>query len=148
MVIGTRPEFADDTMGECAELGIKHVWMHRGPQPDAAVLFGGLVMAVDAATGGHWLAVGSPSTCSSPSSSTSPDVTGLLLHHGGKDILGKTTRSVLSAEPVAEVMVGSTSTGDERPAGEGPGHSAPYSASIRRTARGSGGIPACSWFTT
>ena len=33
VVIGTRPEFAEDTMGECAELGIKHVWMHRGPGP-------------------------------------------------------------------------------------------------------------------
>ena len=31
VVIGTRPEHADDTMRECAELGIKHVWMHRGP---------------------------------------------------------------------------------------------------------------------
>jgi predicted CoA-binding protein len=31
VVIGTRPESADDTMRECAELGIKHVWMHRGP---------------------------------------------------------------------------------------------------------------------
>ena len=31
VVIGTRPEIADDTMRECAELGIKHVWMHRGP---------------------------------------------------------------------------------------------------------------------
>jgi predicted CoA-binding protein len=31
VVIGTRPETADDTMRECAELGIKHVWMHRGP---------------------------------------------------------------------------------------------------------------------
>jgi uncharacterized protein len=31
VVIGTRPEFAEATMGECAELGIKHVWMHRGP---------------------------------------------------------------------------------------------------------------------
>jgi predicted CoA-binding protein len=29
VVIGTRPELADDTMRECAELGIKHVWMHR-----------------------------------------------------------------------------------------------------------------------
>ena len=29
--IGTRPELADETMRECAELGIKHVWMHRGP---------------------------------------------------------------------------------------------------------------------
>ena len=31
VVIGTRPEIAEETMRECAELGIKHVWMHRGP---------------------------------------------------------------------------------------------------------------------
>ena len=31
VVIGTRPEIADETMCECAELGIKNVWMHRGP---------------------------------------------------------------------------------------------------------------------
>jgi predicted CoA-binding protein len=31
VVIGTRPEIADATMRECAELGIRHVWMHRGP---------------------------------------------------------------------------------------------------------------------
>jgi predicted CoA-binding protein len=31
VVIGTRPEIVEDTMHECAELGIKHVWMHRGP---------------------------------------------------------------------------------------------------------------------
>jgi predicted CoA-binding protein len=31
VVIGTRPERADETMHECAELGIRHVWMHRGP---------------------------------------------------------------------------------------------------------------------
>ena len=30
VVIGTRPERAETTMQECAELGIKHVWMHRG----------------------------------------------------------------------------------------------------------------------
>lgn len=29
VVIGTRPETAETTMRECAELGIKHVWMHR-----------------------------------------------------------------------------------------------------------------------
>jgi len=29
VVIGTRPETAEATMRECAELGIKHVWMHR-----------------------------------------------------------------------------------------------------------------------
>jgi uncharacterized protein len=31
VVIGTRPELAEGTMRECAELGIKQVWMHRGP---------------------------------------------------------------------------------------------------------------------
>ena len=31
VVIGTRPEIAERTMHECAKLGIKHVWMHRGP---------------------------------------------------------------------------------------------------------------------
>lgn len=31
VVIGTRPDRAEATMRECAELGIKHVWMHRGP---------------------------------------------------------------------------------------------------------------------
>jgi predicted CoA-binding protein len=31
VVIGTRPEIADETMRECAELDITHVWMHRGP---------------------------------------------------------------------------------------------------------------------
>ena len=31
VVIGTRPELADETMRECAGLGIEHVWMHRGP---------------------------------------------------------------------------------------------------------------------
>jgi predicted CoA-binding protein len=31
VVIGTRPETAEATIRECAELGITHVWMHRGP---------------------------------------------------------------------------------------------------------------------
>jgi uncharacterized protein len=31
VVIGTRPELAEDTMRECVDLGIRHVWMHRGP---------------------------------------------------------------------------------------------------------------------
>jgi predicted CoA-binding protein len=31
VVIGTRPELAEDTMRECVELGITNVWMHRGP---------------------------------------------------------------------------------------------------------------------
>ncbi len=44
VVIGTRPEIAEDTMRECAELGIKLVWMHRGPGAgsvsDAATEYG------------------------------------------------------------------------------------------------------------
>ena len=44
VVIGTRPELAEGTMRECAELGIKQVWMHRGPGPgsvsDAATDYG------------------------------------------------------------------------------------------------------------
>jgi uncharacterized protein len=31
VVIGTRPQTADTTVRECVDLGIKHVWMHRGP---------------------------------------------------------------------------------------------------------------------
>jgi predicted CoA-binding protein len=31
VVIGTRPELAEGTVRECAELGVNHVWMHRGP---------------------------------------------------------------------------------------------------------------------
>ena len=31
VVIGTTPETADAIMLECADLGIKRVWMHRGP---------------------------------------------------------------------------------------------------------------------
>jgi len=30
VVIATRPELAEETMQECASLGIRHVWMHRG----------------------------------------------------------------------------------------------------------------------
>ena len=30
VVIATAPERAEGTMRECAELGIRHVWMHRG----------------------------------------------------------------------------------------------------------------------
>jgi uncharacterized protein len=30
VVIATRPEYAEDTMRQCADLGIKHVWMHHG----------------------------------------------------------------------------------------------------------------------
>jgi uncharacterized protein len=30
VVIGTRPEMAEETMRECVELGIRHVWMHWG----------------------------------------------------------------------------------------------------------------------
>src|SRR5262245_46711884 len=31
VVIATKPETAEETMRECADLGITHVWMHRGP---------------------------------------------------------------------------------------------------------------------
>jgi predicted CoA-binding protein len=31
VVIGTSPAHADETMRECADLAIQHVWMHRGP---------------------------------------------------------------------------------------------------------------------
>src|SRR5512133_2013566 len=41
VVIATRPDFAEETMRECAELGIKHVWMHWG---------GGASSVSDAAT--------------------------------------------------------------------------------------------------
>lgn len=44
VVIGTRPEIAETTMRECAELGIKNVWMHRsvgaGSVSDAATTYG------------------------------------------------------------------------------------------------------------
>jgi uncharacterized protein len=44
VVIGTRPETAEDTMRECAELGITHVWMHRalgsGSVSDSATDYG------------------------------------------------------------------------------------------------------------
>ena len=44
VVIGTRPEVAEETMRECAALGIKQVWMHRGPGAgsvsDTATAFG------------------------------------------------------------------------------------------------------------
>src|SRR6186997_946898 len=44
VVIGTRPELAEQTVRECDELGIKRVWMHRGPGggsvSDAATEYG------------------------------------------------------------------------------------------------------------
>ena len=44
VVIGTRPETAEATMRECADLGIRHVWMHRlygtGSVSDAATEYG------------------------------------------------------------------------------------------------------------
>ena len=36
VVIATRPETAEATMRECADLGIRHVWMHRGPGSGSA----------------------------------------------------------------------------------------------------------------
>jgi uncharacterized protein len=44
VVIGTRPEIAEETMRECAELGIARVWMHRsfgaGSVSEAAAAYG------------------------------------------------------------------------------------------------------------
>ena len=44
VVIGTSPEHAEETMRDCAELAIGHVWMHRGPGggsvSDAATAYG------------------------------------------------------------------------------------------------------------
>ena len=44
VVIGTKPETAEATMRECADLGIKHVWMHRsigaGSVSPAAAAYG------------------------------------------------------------------------------------------------------------
>ncbi|HEX2411159.1 MAG TPA: CoA-binding protein [Solirubrobacteraceae bacterium] len=44
VVIATRPETAEETMRECADLGIKHVWMHRsfgaGSVSDTATEYG------------------------------------------------------------------------------------------------------------
>jgi predicted CoA-binding protein len=44
VVIGTRPEIAEQTMRECADLGIGHVWMHRsfgaGSVSDGATRYG------------------------------------------------------------------------------------------------------------
>jgi len=44
VVIGTRPEIAEESMRECADLGIRYVWMHRGPGggsvSDAAAAYG------------------------------------------------------------------------------------------------------------
>jgi hypothetical protein len=44
VVIGTRPEIAEDTIRECADLRINHVWMHRsfgaGSVSEAAAQYG------------------------------------------------------------------------------------------------------------
>ena len=68
VVIGTRPDLAEATMRECAELGIEHVWMHRsigrgsvsaaaaeyGRQQGISVIDGGCpLMFEPAADGGH-----------------------------------------------------------------------------------------------
>ena len=55
VVIGTRPETAVTTMREAAEVGIKHVWMHRGPgtgssSPEAAAY--GRERGIDVIDGG------------------------------------------------------------------------------------------------
>jgi predicted CoA-binding protein len=68
VVIGTAPAAADPTMRECAELGIRHVWMHRsvgggsvsqaatdyGRQHNITVIDGGCpLMFEPCADGGH-----------------------------------------------------------------------------------------------
>ncbi len=68
VVIGTRPETAEATMRECADLGIEHVWMHRafgtgsvseaaagyGRQRGITVIDGGCPLMFDpTADGGH-----------------------------------------------------------------------------------------------
>ncbi|HYZ91081.1 MAG TPA: CoA-binding protein [Actinomycetota bacterium] len=44
VVIGTSPKFAEETMRECVDLGISHVWMHRsfgqGSVSDDATKYG------------------------------------------------------------------------------------------------------------
>jgi uncharacterized protein len=44
VVIATQPEEAEATVRECNGLGVKHVWMHRGPGPgsvcDTATVYG------------------------------------------------------------------------------------------------------------
>jgi uncharacterized protein len=44
VVIATKPERAEQTMADCAELGIKHAWMHRafggGSVCEAATVYG------------------------------------------------------------------------------------------------------------
>src|SRR5919202_899170 len=44
VVIATKPDRADETMRECADLGIRHVWMHRsfgaGSVSDTATRYG------------------------------------------------------------------------------------------------------------
>jgi predicted CoA-binding protein len=55
VVIGTRPERAEATMRECAELGIRHVWMHRGPgagSVSAAAAAYGRQQGIDVIPGG------------------------------------------------------------------------------------------------
>ena len=55
VVIATNPERAGATIAECASLGIKHVWMHRGPgagsvDPEAATY--GRSMGIEVIDGG------------------------------------------------------------------------------------------------
>ena len=70
VVIGTRPELAEGTMRECAELGIEHVWMHRsmgggsvsrsaaeyGRQHGISIIAGGCpLMFEPVSDGAHWM---------------------------------------------------------------------------------------------
>jgi predicted CoA-binding protein len=49
VVIATRPETADETNRECAELGIKHAWMHRSAGAGS-----------DSKAAAHYASTGSP----------------------------------------------------------------------------------------
>jgi uncharacterized protein len=55
VVIATRPEMAETTLRECADLGIKHVWMHRslgGGSVSEAAAFWGRAHGVHVIAGG------------------------------------------------------------------------------------------------
>lgn len=57
VVIGTRPETAEQTVRECADLGIKEVWMHRafgaGSVSDDATEYGPLTASLSSTAAAH-----------------------------------------------------------------------------------------------
>jgi predicted CoA-binding protein len=73
VVIATRPEFAEATMRECADLAIKNVWMHRGPGAIACswpTLQSSTARPANSIASGHTLAMPRPSTASDRSAPT------------------------------------------------------------------------------